>query len=110
VTDTTARRRPHRATRDEGYRCECTERRSEEPETELDGLIDDVAVALSVASRSAAGAHALLARARADLRAARTPSRSHPTPCPPGADDGPVPAVGWWSLCSGPLRLYLEEP
>jgi hypothetical protein len=27
-----------------------------------------------------------------------------------GDDDLPVPAVGWWSMCAGPLGEHLEDP
>jgi hypothetical protein len=44
--------------------------------------------------RCAAGAADLLGRAHATS----------------GDDDLPAPAVGWWSMCAGPLGEHLEDP
>ncbi len=68
----------------------------------LQELGDDARILRAVA-RVVARAHQLRsAGAAADLlgRAAATS----------GDDDLPAPAVGWWSMCQGPLGEHLDDP
>ena len=68
----------------------------------LQELGDDARILHGVA-RVVARAHQLRsAGAAADLLG-RAPATS-------GDDDLPAPAVGWWSMCAGPLGDHLDDP
>ncbi|TMD93902.1 MAG: hypothetical protein E6I76_13495 [Chloroflexi bacterium] len=59
--------------------------------------------ALQGLSRVLARAHQLRCAAGAADQLGRATATS-------GDDDLPAPAVGWWSMCAGPLGEHLEDP
>jgi hypothetical protein len=69
----------------------------------LQELGDDARAALQGIARVVARAHQLRCAGDAAELLGRATATS-------GDDDLPAPAVGWWSMCAGPLGDHLEDP